>query len=60
MTAFRVMLKAIDEAYQELILTGTQANMLDKMRTRKELYELIEYDAYSVRDTKWSERVGKG
>jgi methylisocitrate lyase len=57
MTAFRVMLKAITEAYGELIETGTQAGMLDKMRTRKELYELIEYDAYNDLDQHWSESV---
>ncbi|HEY3781757.1 MAG TPA: methylisocitrate lyase [Fimbriimonadaceae bacterium] len=62
MTAFRVMLKAIDEAYLELIQTGTQQGLLDKMRTRKELYELIDYDAYSAKDQEWSERaeVGNG
>jgi methylisocitrate lyase len=60
MTAFRVMLKAIDEAYLELIQTGTQQGLLDKMRTRKELYELIEYDAYSARDLEWSERAEMG
>lgn len=57
MTAFRVMLKAIGEAYGELLRTGTQAGLLDRMRTRKELYELIEYDGYSARDCEWAERV---
>lgn len=60
MTAFRVMLKAIGEAYEELVSTGTQAGMLDRMRTRKELYELIEYDAYNALDQEWSERVERG
>jgi methylisocitrate lyase len=60
MTAFRVMLKAIGEAYEELISTGTQAGMLDRMRTRKELYELIEYDAYNQLDQDWSARAGQG
>lgn len=57
MTAFRVMLKAIDEAYRELIATGTQAHMLERMRTRKELYDLIEYGGYNALDREWSERV---
>lgn len=60
MTAFRVMLKAITDAYGELISTGTQAGMLDKMRTRKELYELIEYDAYNEMDQMWADKVEKG
>ena len=34
MTAFRVMLKSLDETYAELLRTGTQAGILDRMRTR--------------------------
>lgn len=54
MTAFRVMLKAIDECYEELVLEGTQAGILDRMRTRAELYERIEYSLYEAEDKKWS------
>lgn len=54
MTAFRVMLKAIDECYEELVLEGTQAGILDRMRTRAELYERIEYPLYEAEDKKWS------
>ncbi len=57
MTAFRVMLKAIDEAYLELISTGTQAGLIGKMRTRAELYELIDYEGYNALDREWSQRV---
>ncbi|RYG32619.1 methylisocitrate lyase [bacterium] len=46
MTAFRVMLKALDETYTELISSGTQAELLDRMRTRAELYERIDYPEY--------------
>jgi len=45
MTAFRVMLQALDETYGELLSTGTQAGLLDKMRTRKELYDRIDGDS---------------
>lgn len=55
MTVFRVMLKAIEEAYDELLRTGTQAGLLDRMRTRAELYKTVEYEAYSRRDQAWSE-----
>lgn len=55
MTAFRVMLKAVSEAYAELVQTGTQAGFMDKMRTRKELYELIEYTEYDRKDQEWAE-----
>jgi methylisocitrate lyase len=54
MTAFRVMLKAIGECYEELLKTGTQAGLLDRMRTRQELYDLIEYAAYDERDRRWA------
>ncbi len=60
MTAFRVALKAVSGAYAELLATGTQAGLLDKMRTRAELYDLIEYDAYSARDQDWAARIEKG
>jgi methylisocitrate lyase len=53
MTAFRVMLKAIDECYAELLKAGTQQGILDRMRTRAELYELIEYAAYEAKDKSW-------
>lgn len=57
MTAFRVMLRAIGEAYEELLRNGTQEGLLPRMRTRKELYELIEYAEYEARDRAWAERV---
>jgi methylisocitrate lyase len=53
MTAFRVMLKAIDGCYEELLKKGTQADMLGSMRTRAELYERIEYSAYDDKDKGW-------
>ena len=56
MTAFRVMLKAMDECYAELLATGTQQGILDKMRTRNELYESIEYAEYDARDRAWSSK----
>lgn len=56
-TAFRVMLKAISDTYAELLETGTQAGMLDRMRTRAELYDLIDYDRYTERDQAWANEV---
>ena len=46
MTAFRVMHRALDRAYGELVQTGTQAGLLDEMRTRAELYDWLDYDEY--------------
>jgi methylisocitrate lyase len=59
MTGFRLMLKALMDGYEELLQTGTQQGLLDKMKTRKELYELLEYDAYTSRDMSWSEEVDR-
>ncbi|MGV3615835.1 MAG: methylisocitrate lyase [Fimbriimonas sp.] len=53
MTAFRVMLRALDDCYGELLSSGTQAEMLDRMRTRAELYERIDYSDYDARDQGW-------
>lgn len=46
MTAFRVAHRALDEAYAELLETGTQAGLIGRMRTRTELYEALEYANY--------------
>lgn len=46
MTAFRLMLRAVDDGLAELRRTGTQRDLLDRMRTREELYRLVGYDAY--------------
>ncbi|MFI5384960.1 MAG: methylisocitrate lyase [Fimbriimonadales bacterium] len=54
MTAFRVMLKSLDESYAELLASGTQAGLIDRMRTRAELYDLIEYPSYEAMDKDWA------
>lgn len=54
MTAFRVMLKSLDDAYGTLLQTGTQESLLGQMRTRAELYDLIEYPGYEKLDADWS------
>ena len=60
MTAFRVMLKAIGDAYAELIQKGTQKDLIEKMKTRAELYELIDYAGFSERDAKWAKDAQRG
>ncbi len=60
MTAFRVMLKAVSDAYEELLETGTQAGFLDSMRTRAELYGLVDYGAYDAKDRAWRDQVEGG
>ncbi|MBI3128756.1 MAG: isocitrate lyase/phosphoenolpyruvate mutase family protein [Candidatus Tectomicrobia bacterium] len=45
-SALRVMLRAAAELLDEIREKGTQAAYLDRMMTRAELYDLIDYDAY--------------
>lgn len=54
MTAFRMMLKALDVTYRELLTTGTQAGILDQMKTRQELYETLGYDEFTALDQGWA------
>lgn len=51
-TALRVTMKSTELLYQEIKQNGTQKHFLDKMQTRKELYDLIDYDAYAKLDQK--------
>ena len=44
MSAFRVAMKATEEFLRGLKEQGTQTAWLEKMQTRKELYELLDYD----------------
>ncbi len=43
-SAFRVSMKASEEFLRDLKKRGTQSDWIDKMQTRGELYELLEYD----------------
>jgi methylisocitrate lyase len=52
MTAFRVALKAIHDTFKELKRLGTQKGLLNRMMTRKEIYDLIDYDALESLDQK--------
>ncbi len=54
MTAFRVMMKAVRDVLVELKETGTQRGFLDRMQTRQELYQLIDYPGYDTLDKQLS------
>jgi methylisocitrate lyase len=43
-SAFRVSMKASEEFLRALKMTGTQSHWIEKMQTREELYDLLEYD----------------
>jgi methylisocitrate lyase len=44
LTAFRVSMKAAENCLRDLKRRGTQRDWLDRMQTRKELYDLLGYD----------------
>ena len=52
MGAFRITMKACGEFYSEIAARGTQEGLLPRMQTRKELYELLDYDSYASLDQK--------
>lgn len=56
-SAMRVMLKSIQDFYSDLLSTGTQAEWIEKMRTRAELYEIIDYQDYQGAEVTWSENL---
>jgi methylisocitrate lyase len=43
-STLRVAMKAIDGFFEDLKTNGTQKNYVEKMQTRKELYELLRYE----------------
>jgi methylisocitrate lyase len=47
LTAFRVSMHAAEECLRDLRRRGTQRSWLDRMQTRRELYELLGYDPVS-------------
>jgi methylisocitrate lyase len=46
LSAFRAMNKAAENVYNTIRLEGTQANVIDTMQTREELYDRIDYHRY--------------
>jgi methylisocitrate lyase len=48
-SAFRVAMKASEEFFHDLKKRGTQSGWIDKMQTRNELYELLDYDPAAER-----------
>ena len=43
-SAFRISMRATDEFFRALKEQGTQKEWLEKMQTRQELYEMLDYD----------------
>ena len=49
-TAFRAMMKAVQQTFARLRAQGTQKGMLRSLMTRKEFYDLIDYYRYEDAD----------
>ncbi|MDP8023584.1 MAG: methylisocitrate lyase [Nitrososphaeria archaeon] len=55
-TSFRAAAKAMQEVYQVLINEGTQKEILDKLMTRAQQYEVINYYFYENMDKELAKR----
>ena len=51
-TTQRLAMKSVEEGLRTIMSDGHQNNIIDKMQTRKRLYELIEYEKYNTSDKK--------
>ena len=49
-TSLRATAKVVEDLFMDIKSKGTQSGWLDRMQTRSELYELIEYDRYAEAD----------
>ena len=51
-TTQRLAMKSVEDGLRDIINNGHQNNIIDKMQTRKRLYELVEYEKYNSLDEK--------
>ena len=51
-TTQRLAMKSVEEGLKTIFSEGHQNNIIDKMQTRKRLYELVEYEKYNTPDKK--------
>ncbi|ARD47916.1 methylisocitrate lyase [Sporosarcina sp. P33] len=56
-TSLRAAAKAFEIVFQEIFDKGTQVDMLDRMQTRRELYETIELEKYESLDGKIAKTI---
>jgi methylisocitrate lyase len=57
-TLLRIAMKAAEAALNVIAVEGTQADILDLMQTRDELYELLDYQAFEQRDKQHASNKG--
>ena len=51
-TTQRLAMKSVEDGLKNIFEHGHQNNIIDKMQTRKRLYELVEYEKYNALDGK--------
>ena len=51
-TTQRLAMKNVEDGLKAIFKDGHQNNIIDKMQTRKRLYELVEYEKYNTEDKK--------
>jgi methylisocitrate lyase len=52
-TALRVVLKSLDTFYADLLKKGTQADWMQTMATRDDLYQRIDYPEFTAKGKEW-------
>ena len=51
-TTQRLAMKGVEDGLRAIFDDGHQNNIIDRMQTRKRLYELVEYEKYNSLDEK--------
>ena len=51
-TTQRLAMKNVEDGLRDIYANGHQNNIIDKMQTRKRLYELVDYEKYNALDQK--------
>ena len=51
-TTQRLAMKSVEDGLRTIMNDGHQNNIIDKMQTRKRLYELVDYEKYNTPDKK--------
>ena len=51
-TTQRLAMKSVEDGLRAIMNDGHQNNIIDKMQTRKRLYELVDYEKYNTPDKK--------
>jgi methylisocitrate lyase len=56
-SAMRVAIKAVYDLFSEIRRTGTQQGMVERMYTRQQLYELLDYDGMLNLETRFAGKI---